>query len=507
MRTIGLAALFALLAVHAASGAPLNRDVRQWRVQHEAEIVGQLDDLTRIASIAAEPAKLDVAATALEGLLRARGFDTRLLSASAGAPKVVFGRYDSPGARRTVVFYAHYDGQPVTRSQWVSAPFIPVMRTGPLASKPSDVDWRHAKPPFDPEWRLYGRAVADDKASIVAFLAGFDALKASGHRPSVNLRVFWEGEEEAGSPHLAEVLKANAALLKADLWLIGDGPVHQSRRSTLYFGARGSMGLEATVYGPVRALHDGHYGNWVPNPAVMAAELITAMRDDEGHILVPGFSDGVRPLSRSETAALAALPPVEEPLKREFGIGRTEGGEGLTASTLRPAINVRGIRSGGIGAEANNAIPTEASVSFDFRLVPNQTPDGVRSSVETFLAARGWTVCDRTPDLAMRLAHPRLIRLTWDMGYPGFRADLDAPVSKAVIAAAGRTAGRPVVVLPMMGGSVPIYVFDDMLKTPLIGLPVVNHDNSQHAPNENMRLQNLWDGVETYAGLMGDLNW
>ena len=206
-------------------------------------------------------------------------------------------------------------------------------------------------------------------------------------------------------------------------------------------------------------------------------------------------------------AAIAALPPVEAGLKREYGLGRTEGGEGLTASTLRPAINVRGFRSGKVGAEATGAIPTEAQVSFDLRLVPGQSPEVVRRSVEAFLTTKDWTIVSDTPDVAMRLAHPRLIRLEWQLGYGAFRTDMDLSVSRAVIAAATRAAGRKVVVLPLLGGSDPLIIFDRVLKTPLIGLPIVNHDDSQHAPNENLRLQNLWDGIETYASMMADLYW
>jgi acetylornithine deacetylase/succinyl-diaminopimelate desuccinylase-like protein len=402
------------------------------------------------------------------------------------------------------MFYAHYDGQPVTPSQWSSDPFAPVMRTG-IAS--TDIDWAHAATPFNPEWRLFGRAVADDKTSIISFLIAFDALKALGCKPTVNLKVLWEGEEEASSPHLADILKAHKAELSADLWLIGDGPVHQSRTPTVYFGARGLLGAEATVYGPLRALHDGHYGNWVPNPAVMAAEMITQMRSDEGQILIPGFSDDVRPLTVAENAAIARLPPVKDALKQEFGIGRTEGTSGVTSSTMRPALNIRGIRSGGIGSEANNAIPVDAIVSMDFRLVPNETPDAVRRKVENFLKVKGWTVVTRTPDLATRLAHRRIVKLIWHGGYPGFRSDMTNPAAKAVIQAANVGAGREVAILPMMGGSVPIYLFDDIFRVPVIGLPVVNHDDNQHAPDEEIRLKNLWDGIDTYAAMIGALSW
>jgi acetylornithine deacetylase/succinyl-diaminopimelate desuccinylase-like protein len=501
-----LAMILGLALAAPASAAELRDQVRSWRTAHEAQVVGDLADLTAIPSVAADPAGVAATAERLQDELRRRGFETRKLSAVAGMAPVVYGALPSPGAKRTVVFYAHYDGQPVTRSQWRSDPFAPVMRSG-LGPEAHDVDWRAAKGPLDPEWRLFGRAASDDKSSIVAFLAAFDALKAAGRRPSVNVKVVWEGEEERGSPHLEAVLRQNQALLASDLWLIGDGPVHQSRKRAIYFGARGSVGLEATIYGPLRALHDGHYGNWVPNPAALAAQLVADLRDPQGRIRVPGVVDQVRPLTPAERQAIAALPAIEPALQREFGIAAGETAEGLTLSTMRPALNIRGIRAGQVGEEAANAIPVTAELSIDFRLVPDQTPEHIRAALEAWLRSRGWTVLDAAPDAAARAAHGKLIRLAWEAGYPGYRSDMTTPAAKAVVAAANRAAGEPVAVLPMLGGSVPIYLFADVFKTPVIGLPIVNHDNNQHAANENARLQNLWDGIETYAGLLADLSW
>jgi acetylornithine deacetylase/succinyl-diaminopimelate desuccinylase-like protein len=472
-----------------------------------SEIVGQLDELIRIRSVAADAAGLAAAADRLQALLKERGFETKQLSPGTGVPPLVFGYLKSPGARRTVVFYAHYDGQPVTPSQWKSDPFVPVMRSGPLNSSGHDIDLKAARSPFDPEWRLFGRAASDDKASIVAFLAAFDALKASGRKLLVNIKVAWEGEEEAGSPHLAEILRENQALLASDLWLIGDAPVHQSRRQMIYFGARGMMGLTVTIYGPIRALHDGHYGNWVPNPAAMAATLITQIRDDYGRILIPGFADLVRPMTPVELGAIHNLPLIEDQLKQEFGIGQTEGDEQLPFSLMRPALNIRGIRSGQVGEAAANAIPIDAVISIDFRLVPDQTPHSVRAAFETFLKDKGWTVVADEPDLDTRLAHGRIARLEWGPGYPALRSDMSTPAAGAVIATARKAAQGPVAILPMMGASVPIYMFADIFKVPVIGLPIANHDNNQHAANENLRLQNLWDGIETYAAMLAALSW
>ena len=496
-----------LSAALPAAAASLASQVDDYRATHEAVIVSRLDELARIKSVAADPAGLSMAADYLKTQLQQRGFDAQEFTADPGAPPAVFGSLKTPGAKRTVIFYAHYDGQPVTPSQWSSDPFVPVMRSGPLHSGEHDIDWQSVHGPFDPEWRFFARAVSDDKASIIAFLAAFDALKATDVRPSVNIKVLWEGEEEAGSSHLAAILRSHRALLAADLILIGDGPVHQSRRPMIYFGARGVMGLDATIYGPLRALHDGHYGNWVPNPAAMAATLIAQMRDDEGRILIPGFADGVRPLTADEQLAIRNLPPIDDELKREFGIGRTEGNEGLALSLMRPALNIRGIRSGDVGAAAANAIPTTATISFDFRLVPDQSPAAVRAAVERFLQSHGWTIVADEPDAATRAREHRLIRLQWDGGYPALRSDLSSATARAVIAAAGNAAAVPVVVMPMMGGSVPLHEIAEVLKVPVIGLPIVNHDNSQHAPNENLRLRNLWDGIDSYAAMLAELTW
>ena len=494
-----LAAIALVLALP-ASAADLPK-VEAWRAAHEAQIVGQLDDLVRFKSVAADPAGLAATAAHLQDLLKARGFDATLLTAKDDPP-IVLGELKTPGAKRTVIFYAHYDGQPVTPSEWKSDPFVPVMRTG---IEGDYVDWRVARSPLNPEWRLFGRAAADDKSSITAFLMGFDALKASGIKPSVNIKVLWEGEEERGSAHLAAALKPHLDALKADLLLIGDGPLHQSRTLTLYFGARGGTGFEATVYGPLRALHNGHYGNWAPNPASMAAQLITSLRDDDGKILIPGFYDDVRPLTAAEKDAIAHLPPVEDSLKREFGLGRSEGSEGLTLSTMRPALNVQGIRSGQVGAEAVGAIPPDAVISMGYRLVPGQVPAHVQQETEDFLTAKGWTIVHAPPDLATRLAHPRLVMLRWGGGYPALRTDMTSAAARATIAAAG--GGSTVTLLPMMGAGVPIYLFDEMFHIPVIGLPVTNHDNNQHAANENLRLKNLWDAVNLYARMMSQLKW
>jgi acetylornithine deacetylase/succinyl-diaminopimelate desuccinylase-like protein len=502
---VGVSSLL-LTATIAAQRAPADvaRTVRQYRERNEAAIVRELADLLAIPNVARDSADIRRNAEHLATMLRRRGAEARLLE-NAGHPPAVFGEIRTPGATRTVVFYAHYDGQPVSPDEWSSAPWTPTLRTASLDRGGRDIPIP-ASGRLEGEWRLYARSASDDKSPIVAMLAAIDALRDANIPLSVNLKFFLEGEEEAGSPNLRSMLETHRSLLGADLWLFCDGPVHQTRRPQVVFGVRGTMGLEMTVYGPTRQLHSGHYGNWAPNPAAMLTELIASMRDAEGRITIAGFAEDVRPISAAERAALRTIPNVDDALRRELRLARTEAmGASLAERIMLPALNVRGLESGHVGAEAVNAIPTEARASIDFRLVPDQTPPRVRELTEVHLRGRGWHVVREEPDSATRLAHPRIVRLRWGQGYPATRTAIDLPVSRALLDVVAGATGQPPITVPTLGGSLPMHTFGEILGTPLIVLPMVNHDNNQHAANENLRLQNLWEGIELYAAVMASL--
>jgi acetylornithine deacetylase/succinyl-diaminopimelate desuccinylase-like protein len=493
MRTLFLALAAFLFSIDAHAQA------RQWRIAHEREILREFVDLLALPNLADDLPNIERNAAALKAMLERRGVTTRLLTLES-APPIVIGDLAASGASRTIAFYAHYDGQPVDESQWRSAPWTPVMRNASGA----DVDWTKAAA-IDPEWRLYARSAGDDKAPILAMMAALDSMRGAGVRPNVNLRFVFEGEEEAGSPHLAQFLEKYPDVLHPDAWIICDGPMHQSRRAQLVFGVRGVLSLDLTVYGPVKALHDGHYGNWVSNPIVSLAHLLTSMRDENGRILIAGFYDDVVPPTKSETAAVAAMPPIEEALRREFQIASTEaGGALLNERILLPALNVSGIQSGGVGEKASNTIQTSARAAIDFRLVPAQTPDSVRALVERHITSRGYTIVRDDPDAMARAAHPRIIKVRWGSGYPPARTSLDLPLSRE-IAKLMTAAGHEPLPVPTMGGSLPIYLFQQRDRTPAIVLPVANHDNNQHAANENLRLQNLWDAIEIFTALFQGL--
>ncbi|HEY8175685.1 MAG TPA: M20/M25/M40 family metallo-hydrolase [Gemmatimonadaceae bacterium] len=489
-------------SVQAQDPARVRSAVRAYQQAHDVEVVRELADFLAIPNLASDSVNIRRNARFIVAMLERRGIRAQLLE-SPGSPPAVFGELRSPSATRTLVFYAHYDGQPVDTSQWSKPPWSPTLRSRlggeviPLPTQPGTVQG---------ETRLYARSAGDDKSPIVAFLSAMDALRASNIPSSVNLKFFFEGEEEAGSPHLREMLTRHRDALGADLWVFGDGPVHQSRRQQIVFGVRGSMGLELTVFGPSRALHSGHYGNWAPNPLVLLANFIASMRDDDGRILIDHYYDDVRPITRAERDAIAGVPAPDSALRVELLLGGTEANNApLMDRLMLPALNVRGISGGGVGALGANAIATLARASIDFRLVPRQTPASVRTLVEAHARKHGFFVVHRDPTPEERLAHARILKLEWEEGYPAQRADMSLPVARALIRATEMGVGDRIIVIPTSGGSAGLYLFDDVLRTPIISVPIVNHDNSQHAANENLRLQNLLDGMQVYAGIIAHL--
>ncbi len=493
------------LAAQNTAGETVRKSVRAYRLKHESPIVNELADFLAIPNLASDAPNIRRNADHLVTLLQARGLHPRLLEAP-GSPPAVYAEWATPGATKTVVFYAHYDGQPVDTAQWKSPPWQVVLRDRALDAGGQPIPIPTTSGAMNGEWRLYARSASDDKAVIIALLAAIDALRSANVKPSVNLKFFFDGEEEAGSPHLHEILTKNIDLLNADAWLFGDSPVHQSRRQLIVFGVRGVGQVDITVYGPSHGLHDGHYGNWAPNPVTEIANLVASMRDDDGKILIKDFYKDVAPITPAERKALAQVPSIDSAMRAETQLGGTEAhNAALVERIMLPALNLRGIRGGNVGALAANSIPTEATASIDFRLVPKQTPEHIKALVETHVRSRGYFIVDHTPTPAERMAHAKIAKLAWEAGYPATRVSMDAPLSRALIKSVEEAATGPIVTLPTMGGSLPMYDFERVLQKPLIVLPIVNHDNNQHASNENLRLQNLFDGIEIYAGVMARL--
>ena len=349
---------------------------------------------------------------------------------------------------------------------------------------------------------MYARGAADDKAPIIAMLTALDAIRAAGIKTKSNIKFAFEGEEEAGSANLEKTLAANKELFSGDLWLMCDGPLHQTRRQLIAFGARGAARVDITVYGPRGELHSGHYGNWAPNPALLLARLLASMKDESGHVLVEHFYDQVEPLSALEKRAVAEAPDVDADLMQEFWLGSTEGGgKKLTELITLPSLNIRGMASSRIGAQASNVIPATASVTMDVRLVKGMDPRTTAERVIEHIRKQGFFVVDQEPTREERLSHPKIARVVAGRYEAATRTSMDLPISQEVIRVVESARG-PAVKLPNMGGGLPLTSVERPLGTRTIVIPIGNHDNNQHSYNENLRLQNLWDGIELMAALI-----
>lgn len=458
---------------------------RQYTTAHQAKLTQEFSTLLSIPNVAADPANLKRNADLLVEALEKRGVESRLLSIPS-APPVVYGQITVPGAQHTIVFYAHYDGQPVTPSEWEGgSPFTPVIRE------------------VDGEPRIYARSAGDDKAAIFAQLTALDALRAAKIPFRANIRFVWEGEEEAGSPHLEQILDANRDLVHGDVWLVCDGPVDQSGKQTVVFGARGDAHLEVTVYGPHHGLHSGHYGNWAPNPAMMMAQLLAGMKDEEGHVLVPHFYDGIAPLTKTENEALARAPVNDQMLMGSFWLGHVDGsGKHLLELINQPSLNINGLSSGQTGARATNVIPPTATADLDLRIVVGIDWREQQERVMDYIRSHGYFIVETEPTRETLTGRAKVALVVRDPpGYNAVRTPMDLPIAQEVIRAVESARGS-VVLLPTMGGSVPLGAMERAAQTHTITVPIANYDDNQHAANENLRLQNLWDGVETMATLL-----
>ena len=503
---IGLAALLHTAAPSAAQ--PAGEIAQSYRRAHEAEILRDFAELLTYPNRSSDTEDITRNARLIRDLLSEAGAESELLTLDGVAP-LVYGELEVPGATRTLGIYVHYDGQPVDPRNWTHPPFEPTLYSASMEVGGEPIPMPGPGDPVDPDWRIYARSAGDDKAPITAVLTVLEAFREGDVNLTSNLVFFFDGEEETGSRNLGRYMEMRAeALEEIDIWLFFDGPAHQSGRPQLTFGVRGSMGMEITVYGATRNLHSGHYGNWTPDTGSILAHLLASMKDRDGRVLVEGWYDTADPLGEEEQAALASIPDVDPTLRRELGLAWTEGqGESIAERLLLPALNVRGITSGNTGALARNVIPNTAVAALGIRLVKGNDPAHLRRLVVEHIQGRGFHVVTEDPDMETRLRHPRIAKVTGGGGYPAARTSMADPFVQQVIGAASNAADRAfgpgsLVLAPGMGGTLPLYLFTDVAGKPAIVVPVANHDNNQHAPDENLRIGNLWYAIDLYAELL-----
>lgn len=479
------------------SAEDVHDTVHAYRALNERKIIKDFVELLSLPNVADNLSNISRNTDHIIQLLESRGFSAERLTAG-GAP-YIFAELQGNENNETILIYAHYDGQPVIEENWKYPPFTPTVLDAALDNDGQPVDWQSGEQTIDPEWRLYGRSASDDKMPIIALIHALDALNANGIPLSVNLKLLLDGEEEKGSPTVGQILQNHGDLLGSDLLLFCDGPMHQSRRLQLVFGVRGNTGVDITAYGATRPLHSGHYGNWAPNPIMQLSYLLTTMRDETGHISIDGYYDDVIPLSNLERTAIFEMPALDENLKHELSVHTPEGdGMRLEELITLPAINARGFIAGGVAEKGRNIIVSTATVSLDLRLVPKQTPKQVRPLVESHIVDQGFFVVHEEPTPELLRTREKVVKLDWRGGYPAYRTAIDHPVAQRLKNIL--TVVAPDLLLtPTMGGSLPLYEFGARLTAPIIILPLANHDNNQHAENENIRLANVWEAIAIYA--------
>lgn len=498
--------LFLLLLPFPLLAQTTQEKVRDFRRANEHQILIEFTTLLSIPNVAADTENIRKNAARIVEMMKQRGLNPRLLEGpNSNTPPAVYGEWKVPGAQRTILLYAHYDGQPTDPKQWTGTlPWEPVFRSAAIEAGGQIAPGLIERTAINPEWRIYGRSASDDKAGVMAILTAFSALKEKGIALTSNIKFFFEGEEEAGSPHLGEIINRNKELLEADAWIICDGPVHQSGRKQVVFGVRGDTNVDVTVYAAKRPLHSGHYGNWSPNPANLLARLLASMKDNEGRVTIDGWYADVEPLGDAERRAIAEAPQYDEELKKRLGLKSTEGGgKALLELINLPALNINGFASGDVGDLARNIIPTTATAVLDLRLVKGNDHRRQTQRLIEHIRKQGYHVTDREPTDAERAQYPLLARVNVRAGgYNAERTKMDLPISKSVVEAVQSTSQEKIVLLPTSGGSLPLSIITERLKTVTISVPIANYDNNQHAENENIRIQNLWNGFETFAAIM-----
>ena len=487
-------------AIFASVARPVaqQQTVATWRAQQERHVIDELLRLIAIPNVSSVD-DMQKNADVLADMFRRRGFTVEFFGEKA---PVVYAEMNVPQARGTIVFYIHYDGQPVNTAEWTHCPpFQPC-----VVSPKGVVSLDAPGVTFDPDWRIYGRSASDDKAPIVALLNAVDGLKATGSAPQWNVRVVLDGQEEAGSENFERFAASRGLeLLKGEVAIMLDGPRHPSGRPTAYFGVRGGTGLTLTVYGAKGDLHSGNYGNWAPDPSMRLAQLLASMKDDEGRVTIRGFYDAVMPLTAAEIKALESAPNVEASLKKNFLVAQPERAEERLERKLNtPTLSILQMESGGgMKAPQRTAIPAFATARMEIRLVNGLSAEAQVDLVIDHVRKRGYhVVLDREPTDEERFTQPRLARVDRRRGgYVAARTSLDDPFGRAVIAAIAKAGPTPVV-LPTLGGSLPYSAFSQDLKLPTVGLSIANFDNNQHGPNENLRIGNLWEGIDMLAAVL-----
>ncbi len=435
---------------------------------HESIFLERLFHYLRVPSISAHGTGIRETADNLALLLQSIGLACEIHE-TAGWPILVGRRCDHPHGP-TVLFYGHYDVQPPDPLEaWISPPFEPSIRDG----------------------RIYARGVGDNKGQHFANLLAMESYLACHEQLPCNVIVLLEGEEEVGSPHIADFARTHADRLQADLAITSDGPVHESGRACILFGVRGVASFELRASGAKSDLHSGNWGGVAPNPLWTLVHLLATMKNVDGEITINGFYDRIRPATADERVALDSLPYDEDQIKRKLGIDRLDAPTHRSISDrlgLWPTLTINGLHGGYGGPGSKTVIPHHAIAKCDIRLVADQSRDDVLAKVKKHVAEHSPTV--------------EFIPMG---GMEPSKTPLDSPYAQPLRQAIVQAQSEDPLFIPALGGTLPDYVFTQMLRIPSFVIPYANADEANHAPNENLELARFFAGIRTGAAILHQL--
>ena len=430
-----------------------------------------------------------------------RGFLTKKLKTKE-AP-LLLATKNFTNTKNTVLIYLQIDGQPVDSIKWNQKnPYTATLKKRLRSSEWETINWEKINGHLDMDWRVFARSVSDAKGPVVMFLTAMDIINDLEYEPNYNIKVIMDFEEELGSPRLPKAVNDYKNELYADMLLIFDGPRHVSNQPTLLFGARGISRLSLEVFGPKVPQHSGHYGNYVPNPALKLSQLLGSMLDQDGRVIIPKWYDNIV-ISEVAKQQMSKVPDDERKIRQELGISTIDYiGRNYQESLQYPSLSILGLKSAWVGDETRTVIPSSAKAELNIRLVKETKGEHMVNLVKTFIKNQGYHFVDSIPTDEERAKYSKLIKYTYANYYEAFRTDFNSEIGIWLRKAMERAFGKEPVQLRTTGGSIPISPFVNVLNIPAVIVPTVNKDNNQHSPNENLRVGNYIDGIRTITAIL-----
>lgn len=432
--------------------------------------------------------------------LEKRGFKTQVLT-SNGIPHL-FAQGEMDAEKKTILVYMQVDGQPVDSLSWnQESPYIPeLMEEVDGIWEP--INWNFIDGEINPEWKIFARSSSDSKGPTMTFLSALDILEKEDIDPAVNLKFILDFQEEVSSPELSKIVSENRRLFEADGILIMDGTRHFSNLPNLAFGARGIATITLKIFGAKNNLHSGQYGNFAPNPVFAASKLLAGMKDESGKVLIPGFYEGVS-FSPSDIESMAAVPESIEEIQTQLGIASAEKvGNSYQEAMQYPSLNVRGIRAAWVEKEVRTIIPSEVIIEIDMRTVKETPSERQVALVKKYIIDQGYYLVENEPSDEERSSYSKLASFDFRIGSQPFRAEMESDFGQWLESGMELIFGSQYIKTRLTGGSQPMAPFINVLDIPAVSVRIPNPDNSIHAPNENIRIGNYLEGIQTCLGVL-----